>query len=217
MHQKDFAIILFVIGIFVISSLIIGGTLYISKIKPELAQTNTSIEQRSKQPTFPNNSINQTAVIVSPTPIILTYKIQGKSMLPNYEEGQIWEIKEYASNAPARSEVIKFINPANTNIEIIKRIVGIPGDKIKTEKGQLYLNDKLLVEPYLASGTIQYHSSKWGVFLNEGMEYIIPPSKFFIMGDNRENSTDSQDYGPIDKSLIRGKLVRCLQFCKVSE
>jgi signal peptidase I len=76
---------------------------------------------------------------------------------------------------------------------IIKRVIGLPGEKIKYEKGKLYINGKYIEEKFDHEGTDDFAEVKLG------------KNKYFVMGDNRDNSMDSRYFGPFDKKSIRGK------------
>jgi signal peptidase I len=88
--------------------------------------------------------------------------------------------------------------PQKSNTNFIKRIIGLPGDRLKVIRGHAYINGKELNEPYIrpdASCPI----------CNEPREITIPPGHFFMMGDNRGESDDSRDWGPVPKGWIIGK------------
>jgi signal peptidase I len=88
--------------------------------------------------------------------------------------------------------------PQKSDTNFIKRIIGLPGDRLKVIKGHAYINGKELNEPYIrpdASCPI----------CNEPREITIPPGHFFMMGDNRGESDDSRDWGPVPKGWIIGK------------
>jgi signal peptidase I len=88
--------------------------------------------------------------------------------------------------------------PDKSDTNFIKRIIGLPGDRLKVIKGRAYINGKELNEPYIrpdASCPI----------CNEPREITIPPDHFFMMGDNRGESDDSRDWGPVPKGWIIGK------------
>ncbi len=81
---------------------------------------------------------------------------------------------------------------------LVKRVIGLPGETISSHGGQVYINGKLLHEPFLPKGTITIP----GITTQK-----IPPGHYFVMGDNREDSEDSRFFGPISSSLIVGKVV----------
>ena len=75
---------------------------------------------------------------------------------------------------------------------IIKRVIGLPGEKIQYKDNSLYINGKKINDPYGNGNT-------------EDFELKIPKGKYFVLGDNRQNSMDSRFFGPFSKSQIKGK------------
>lgn len=137
--------------------------------------------------------------------IMRPHKIKGQSMQPNYPDGEylLTEKVTYYLNSPTRGDVVVLTPPPNVSEtdEFIKRIIGLPGEKVMVKGGHVYINNKVLDEPYLA--TTLYTNP--GDFLLEGQEYTVPDGKYFVMGDNRPNSSDSRYWGPITKSEITGR------------
>jgi len=100
----------------------------------------------------------------------------------------------YRFESPQRSEIIIFKPPLDTKRNYIKRVIGLPGDKIKIVNGRVYLNDQELKEPYL-----KYKSY-------ENMpEIVVPENSYFVLGDNRPNSSDSRYWGFVPRKNIVGK------------
>lgn len=135
--------------------------------------------------------------------IMRPHKIKGASMMPNFPDSEylLTEKVSYYLNDPARGDVVVFTPPVSETDEFIKRVIGVPGEKVMVKGGRVYINDKLLVEPYLSNSVI----TSDGSFLTEGQEYTVPPGQFFVMGDNREHSSDSRFWGPITKKSISGR------------
>lgn len=100
-----------------------------------------------------------------------------------------------------RGNVIIFKAPKNPDIDYIKRIIGLPGDRIKVEGGAVYLNGVILSEPYITEETNILGSG----FLTEGKEIVVLPGEYFVLGDNRPHSSDSREFGPISKNSVIGK------------
>jgi signal peptidase I len=98
-----------------------------------------------------------------------------------------------------RGDLIVFDRPPNEPVteipELIKRVVGLPGETIEARDGFVYVDGRLLVEPYLSPGTTV---STFG-------PVPVPEGHVFVMGDNRGNSRDSRIFGPIDQDLIVGR------------
>lgn len=132
-------------------------------------------------------------------------EISGGSMLPNIEDGEqiIVEKISIKNTPPKRGEVVIVRHPQNDNVFIIKRVVGLPGEKIKFTDGNVYINDEKLEEPYLAN-TIK---TVGRTFLQDDTEYMIPQSNYFVLGDNREDSADSRTWGTIELGKVVGRPV----------
>jgi signal peptidase I len=88
--------------------------------------------------------------------------------------------------------------PQKSNTNFIKRIIGLPGDRLKVIRGRAYINGRELREPYI-------RPDPSCPICNEPREITIPPGHFFMMGDNRGQSDDSRDWGPVPKGWIIGK------------
>lgn len=92
-------------------------------------------------------------------------------------------------------EGINVVRPAKT--EFVKRVIGLPGERIESRNGNVYVNGALLVEPYLPAGV-----------RTSNLEPVtVPPGRLFVMGDNRTGSSDSRVFGPIPRSTVVGRAV----------
>lgn len=132
-------------------------------------------------------------------------QVKGHSMEPTFHDGEyIFTDKiSYKISTPARGDIIVFRSPKNANVDYIKRIIALPGEKIKISRGKVYINNRLLDESSYLSSTVYTGPQN---FLPENKEIIIPPGKYFVMGDNRPGSSDSRDFGPISPSEFVGKV-----------
>lgn len=132
------------------------------------------------------------------------HKVSGQSMFPTFEHGDyiITNKVLYKIDAPHRGDVIVLHNPNNNTEDFIKRIVGLPGEKVKVQNGRVYINGQILEEPYLKSSV----TTRGGSQMPEGEEKAVPDGEFFVLGDNRENSSDSRIIGFINKDAIAGKV-----------
>jgi len=137
--------------------------------------------------------------------IMRPHKIKGQSMQPNFPDSEylLTEKVTYYLNNPARGDVVVLTPPpsVSTTDEFIKRVIGLPGERVMVKNGHVFINDKQIHESYLAS-TVYTNP---GDFLAEGQEYIVPDGEYFVMGDNRPNSSDSRYWGPITKSEMTGR------------
>ncbi len=124
-------------------------------------------------------------------------------MSPNFPDAEylLTEKVTYYLRNPIRGDVVVFTPPISNTDEYIKRVIGLPGEKLMLRGGHVYINGKLLSETYLAS-TLQ---TDGGTFLGDEQEYTVPAGLYFVMGDNRTNSSDSRYWGPITKAAISGR------------
>jgi len=98
-----------------------------------------------------------------------------------------------------RGDVVVFRAPRNESAkDLIKRVIGLPGDVVEVRDGHMVLNGRVLSEPYLQPG-VQSEP------LTSTSRWIVGPGEYFVMGDNRGNSRDSRYFSPIDESLVIGK------------
>lgn len=133
------------------------------------------------------------------------HKVSGKSMFPNFDNGDyiITDKITYRVSQPKRGDVIVFKNPRDESQDFIKRILGLPGDTVEIKSGHIYLNGKLLEEPFLDSSVI----TNPGFFLQESETMVVPEGSYFVVGDNRQNSSDSREWGFLPKNEIIGRVV----------
>lgn len=135
-------------------------------------------------------------------------EVKGNSMLPNFVNGEylLTDKLSYQLGKPQRGDVIVFKAPpsepcAEDQCEYIKRVIGIPGDKVMVINGKVYLNGELLAQEFLPDDYV----TDPGSFCQEGEEKEVPPDMYLAFGDNRSHSRDGREFGPIDKGLIVGK------------
>lgn len=140
--------------------------------------------------------------------IVQPNEVKGTSMVPNFQNGEylLTDKLTYQFSDPQRGDVIVFKAPpsepcSENECEYIKRIMGIPGDRIMIEGGKVYLNGKLLDQFFLPDD----FASEPGEFCKEGVEVTVPAGMYLPFGDNRSHSRDGREFGPIKKSSIIGK------------
>ncbi len=136
--------------------------------------------------------------------IITPNQVKGASMEPSFKSGDyiLTSRVTYKLRRPDRGDVVVFKAPKNPDIEYIKRIIGLPGDKILIENGQVYVNGQALPEQYTAAATNLWE----GGFIKEGTTIIVPDGYVFVMGDNRPRSSDSREFGPVPVESIIGQV-----------
>lgn len=154
------------------------------------------------------------ALIASGLPILVfvylflaqPLKMVGQAMVPNYQNGNSFFIEKlsYRFGEPARGDIVVHESPlSDERNTFVKRIVGLPGETIKISEGLVYVDSRPLAEPYLPEGTVT--ATRDGYFLTEDKEFIIPEGEYFVMGDNRDRSSDSRFWGTVPRAKIIGK------------
>ncbi len=124
-------------------------------------------------------------------------RVEGISMEPSLHEGQFVVVNRiaYRWSEAERGDIIVFRFPLNPSRRFIKRVIGLPGNTVTIRGGNVYIDGEVLDEPYLAA-TPRYDG-----------EWVIGPDELFVLGDNRNNSSDSQNWGPLPIEEIIGKAV----------
>jgi signal peptidase I len=125
-------------------------------------------------------------------------KVEGTSMLPRLEDQDRLFINKFAYRFEKieRGDVVVFYYPRDPQKSYIKRVIALPGDDLRIDAGQVYVNGKLLSEPYVPR---RYRDTR------TQEEMVIPQGEYFVMGDHRSISSDSRDFGPVPRDLIYGK------------
>lgn len=122
-------------------------------------------------------------------------RVDGLSMQPTLADGEFILVNKmsYEWGEIERGDIIVFHFPLNMEEELIKRVIGLPGDKVVIKDNQVFVNDQLLNEPYISQAPV--YSGEW--FVTEG--------NIFVLGDNRNNSNDSKDWGLLPIENVVGK------------
>jgi len=135
-------------------------------------------------------------------------EVKGSSMVPNFldKEYLLTDKVTYQFSEPKRGDVVVFKAPpsepcAEDECEYIKRIIGIPGDRVMVSGGQVYLNGSILKQDFLP---VDFVTSA-GSYNQEGKEVTVPTGQYLCFGDNRSHSRDGREFGPINKELIIGR------------
>ena len=141
------------------------------------------------------------SVAVSGFIIIFLYqpvRVEGTSMLPMLEDQDRLFINKLAFRVGEihRGDVVVFLYPHDQTKSYIKRVIALPGDQVRIDHGRVFVNGRQLVEPYVPARFSDERSQA-------GM--TIPQDEYFVMGDHRSISSDSRDFGPVDRKLIYGK------------
>ncbi len=123
-------------------------------------------------------------------------RVEGTAMKPAFNNGDKILIDK-SWNDLNRGDVISFLYPKDRTKWYIKRIIGLPGEIIEIREGKVYINGEVLDEPYIDES---YNQAKANFSPRK-----VPEYQYFVMGDNRDNSSDSRYWGTVDKELIQGK------------
>ena len=136
--------------------------------------------------------------------IISPIRVDGDSMNPTLKDGDIMLLNEigYKTGGVDRFDIVVIDTEDDV---IIKRVIGLPGDRIKYVDNKLYINDKEIEEPFEHDVTHNFELLELGTD-------IVPHDKYFVLGDNRGNSKDSRIIGFIDANQIRGKVIKTVLF-----
>jgi len=130
-------------------------------------------------------------------------KITGNSMVPTLLDGeQVFAEKlSINNNSIKRGEIIIIKQPEQPKVLLIKRVIGLPNDNIEIKDSFVFVNDLKINEPYLSPNTKTSGYDK----IPNNTKIRIDEGKYLLLGDNRENSADSREWGLIDERLIVGK------------
>lgn len=135
--------------------------------------------------------------------LVQPHEVKGSSMEPNFHNNEyiLTDKISFRLHEPQRGDVVIFKAPKNPEVDYIKRVIALPGDRVKVQGGFVYINDEKLDEPYLADQTNLFPGS----FLSEGVDITVSEEEYFVLGDNRPHSSDSREFGPIPKKLMIGR------------
>ena len=149
------------------------------------------------------------------TYVVQSFYIPSPSMVPTLDVGDRIMVNKlsYDFHGVHRGDIVVFKRPPLEDQDfpdLVKRVIGLPGETISTENGHVYINGTELKEPWLPSGPSSYTGAlpddEHPQFNMPG-PVKIPPGHYYVMGDNRTDSEDSRFFGPISQSLIVGRAV----------
>ncbi|MFN2118248.1 MAG: signal peptidase I [Candidatus Promineifilaceae bacterium] len=126
--------------------------------------------------------------------LIGRYRIDGSSMTPTLLDGEYLIINNlsYVLDDPQYGDIVVFQHPRN-ELNLIKRVIGVPGDTVSIENGSVSVNGEELTEHYIAAAP------------NYTGEWTVPAGEYFVLGDNRNNSSDSHSWGFLPEENLLGK------------
>ena len=123
-------------------------------------------------------------------------------MLPSIKNGQRLYVEQLDAKTQrklARGDILVFTYPKDPSKGYIKRLIGLPGDKVEIQGGEVWVNGSKLSEPYVDSKMNQSQVSQSAV--------VVPTRSYYVLGDNRDNSSDSRSWGFVPEELLIAKVV----------
>lgn len=143
------------------------------------------------------------SILIAAFIIVFLYqpvRVEGTSMLPMLEDQDRLFINKIAYRVGEihPGDVVVFEYPRDHTKSYIKRVIALPGDRIRIDHGTVIVNGARLKEPYVPA---RYEDDR------SEAEMVLPPHEYFLMGDHRSISSDSREFGPVDRDLIYGKAV----------
>lgn len=127
------------------------------------------------------------------------YVIRGASMTPTLRPGDqvLVDLSAYRESGPARGDVVVFSNSRADGRHDMKRVIGLPGERVAMAEGMLFIDEHEFAEPYLGGlpSSVGLGESAWDLGAGE----------YLVLGDNRAHSTDSREFGPIEGDRIVGR------------
>ncbi|UQZ89385.1 signal peptidase I [Deltaproteobacteria bacterium Smac51] len=149
--------------------------------------------------------------------VMQAFHIPSGSMIPTFLEGDrvlvnkfVYGIRNPLTNGilietgqPERWDVVVFIAPKEKDKDFVKRVIGLPGETVAIEGGQLFINGVKMEDPHA-----RYYNTAVPVSSRTFGPVMVKENEYFMMGDNRDNSSDSRVWGGVDVSLLKGKAWR---------
>jgi len=147
--------------------------------------------------------------------LVVPFLVPQKSMTPAIAGGDnlIMEGFTYLTRKPARGDIVVFtadgIPPLEDGVTYVKRVVGLPGERIRISDGALYINESI-VELKNKDGVIRYVNWPSSPYLSSSNSNVIVPNDvYFLLGDNSSNSLDSRFWGFLPAKSLRGRMWFC--------
>ena len=148
--------------------------------------------------------------------VVQAFHIPSSSMVPTFLEGDRVLVTKFSfgirnpftnkvlvdTGLPDRGDVVIFKYPDDPNVDFVKRVIALPGEKVEVVNGRIKINDSYIEDAHgHYDNPFQLHSRNYG-------PVVVPEGQYFMMGDNRDYSNDSRGWGFVDSSLLRGKAWR---------
>jgi signal peptidase I len=128
--------------------------------------------------------------------LIQPVRVEGKAMAPTLNHGDKIFIQKMFGELK-RGDIVVFLYPHDQSKSFIKRIIGLPGETLGIKDGKVIVNGKQLAEPYIDSKNLSFETLP--------LQVVIPNDQYFVIGDNRGNSSDSRVWGTVHRNLILGR------------
>ncbi len=127
-------------------------------------------------------------------------KVEGTSMMPSLDDQERIFVNKYVYRLEPiqRGDIVVFRYPRDPSKSFIKRVIGLGGDRIRIDSGEVFVNGEALEEDYVPGAYADQRSYP---------ETVVPPNSYFVLGDHRTMSNDSRDFGPVNIGYIYGKAV----------
>jgi signal peptidase I len=144
--------------------------------------------------------ISATVSVLIITFLYQPVRVEGTSMLPRLEDHDRLFINKFVYHIESiqRGDVVVFHYPRDPQKSYIKRVIALPGDRLWIDRGRVWLNGQPLREGYVPE---KFRDSRSMAVT------VVPDDSYFMMGDHRSISSDSREFGPVERSLIYGKAV----------
>ena len=131
--------------------------------------------------------------------VVQIARVEGLSMAPTLAEQDRLIVNKliYHLHAPQRGDIVMLYYPEDPDKTFVKRVIGDPGDVVRIVDGQVFVNDVALLDSFVAP---EFRSH------DDFGPFTVPAAHYFVMGDHRNNSSDSRQWGPVPKKYILGKI-----------
>lgn len=192
---------------------------------PAVAENQVDAPRRSAVWEIVETLLLAVFIFIAVRSVVLNFRVDGLSMEPSLDSGEMLLVNRqiyahfnanalvnwlpfveldgtnivYPFHPPQRGDIVVLHPPIDNGKPYIKRVIGLPGERLSIRDGAVYINGARLDEPYL-NGI----ATAWSGSIGQE-EITIPDDEVFVMGDNRNNSTDSRVFGPIKIDAIIGK------------
>jgi signal peptidase I len=133
--------------------------------------------------------------------MLRTPQVSGPSMSPEIQSGEYVVVNtlSYRLADPKRGEIMAFRHERSAPMVFLKRVIALPGERIRIDRGHVLVDGRPLQEPYLRFGDER-----------SVPETLVPPASYYVLGDNRRDSDDSRDWGPVSRDQIVGRALFAL-------